>query len=135
MRISDWSSDVCSSDLDDDPVGAWRAHTDAVQVLLDDPAIADCEHDLPHIGTMSLASAIDMIYTADVFLHRWDLARATGQDETLDADRCADMLEGLLPMDEVMRQSGQSGPRVEVPADPAVQTQHPPYLHPEPPTR
>src|SRR3546814_5036912 len=122
MRISDWSSDVCSSDLDDDPVGAWRAHTDAVQVLLDDPAIADCEHDLPHIGTMSLASAIDMIYTADVFLHRWDLARATGQDETLDADRCAEMLEGMLPMDEVLRQSGQYGPRVEVPDDADVQT-------------
>src|SRR3546814_4150272 len=71
---------------------------------------------------MSLASAIDMIYTADVFLHRWDLARATGQDETLDADRCAEMLEGMLPMDEVLRQSGQYGPRVEVPDDADVQT-------------
>src|SRR3546814_18847495 len=110
MRISDWSSDVCSSDLDDDPVGAWRAHTDAVQVLLDDPAIADCEHDLPHIGTMSLASAIDMIYPADMFLHRWDLARATGQDETLDADRCADILAGGLHMHEGLRPSAPYGP-------------------------
>jgi hypothetical protein len=46
---------------------------------------------------MPLGQAIDMIYTSDVFLHRWDLARATGQDETLDPDKCAAMLEGMLP--------------------------------------
>jgi len=108
--------------IDDDPVGAWRCHTDAVQALLDDPSTADGVHDLPHIGTMSLAQAIDMIYTPDVFMHRWDLARATGQDETLDPERCARMLEGMLPMDEVLRQSGQYGPRVEVPDHADVQT-------------
>jgi uncharacterized protein (TIGR03086 family) len=63
-----------------------------------------------------------MIYTGDVFLHRWDLARATGRDETLDPDKCAAMLEGMLPMDKVLRQSGQYGPRVEVPDDADVQT-------------
>jgi hypothetical protein len=36
------------------------------------------EYEFPNIGTMSLGQAVDMIYTADVFLHRWDLARATG---------------------------------------------------------
>ena len=79
--------------VDDDPVGAWRTQTDAVQVLLDDTDTAEREHDLPHIGRMPLGQAIDMIYTSDVFLHRWDLARATGQDETLDirtsAPRCS----------------------------------------------
>jgi uncharacterized protein (TIGR03086 family) len=109
-------------DVDDDPVGAWRTHTDAVQAMLDDPAVADREHDLPHLGRMSLAQATDMIYTNDVFLHRWDLARATGQDETLDPERCAVMLEGMLPIDEVLRQSGQYGPKVEVPDDADVQT-------------
>jgi uncharacterized protein (TIGR03086 family) len=108
--------------VDDDPVGAWRTQTDAVQALLDDPGVAEREHDLPHIGRMSLEEAIDMIYTGDVFLHRWDLARATGQDETLDADKCAAMLEGMLPMDEMLRQSGQYGPRVEVPDGVDVQT-------------
>jgi uncharacterized protein (TIGR03086 family) len=108
--------------VDDDPVGAWRTQTDAVQALLDDPTTADREHDLPHIGTMSLGKAIDMIYTGDVFLHRWDLARATGQDETLDADKCAEMLEGMLPMDEVLRQSGHYGARVDVAEDADVQT-------------
>ena len=109
--------------VDDDPVGAWRTQTDAVQALLDDPATVDREHEFPHIGRMSLGQATDMIYTPDVFLHRWDLARATGQDETLDAERCAAMLEGMLPMDEMLRQSGQYGPRVAVPEDADVQTQ------------
>jgi len=108
--------------VDDDPVGAWRAQTEAVQALLDDPAAAEREHDLPHIGTMSLANAVDMIYTGDVFLHRWDLARATGQDETLDPVRCAEMLEGMLPMDAALRQSGHYGPRVEIPDDADAQT-------------
>lgn len=108
--------------VDDDPAGAWRAQTDAVQALLDDPATAEPVHDLPHIGPMPLEQAIDMIYTGDVFLHRWDLARATGQDEALDPDICAQMLEGMLPMDDALRQSGQYGPRVEVPADADVQT-------------
>ncbi len=71
---------------------------------------------------MPLRQAIDMIYTSDVFLHRWDLARATGQNETLDPDKCAAMLEGMLPMDEVLRQSGHYGPRVHVPHDADVQT-------------
>ncbi len=106
----------------DDPVGAWRTQTDAVQALLDDPETADREHDFPHMGRMTLAQVTDTIYTPDVFMHRWDLARATGQDETLDAEKCAVMLEGMLPMDEMLRQSGQYGPRVEVPDDADVQT-------------
>ena len=42
-----------------------------------------------------MGPVIDRIYTADVFMHRWDLARATGQDETLDPERCAAMYEGM----------------------------------------
>jgi uncharacterized protein (TIGR03086 family) len=108
--------------VDDDPVGAWRTQSDAVQALLDDPATAEQSYELPHIGTMPLEQAIAMIYTGDVFLHRWDLARATGQDETLDPDTCARMLDGMLPLDDVLRQSGQFGPRVEVPDDADAQT-------------
>ncbi|HVE94958.1 MAG TPA: TIGR03086 family metal-binding protein [Acidimicrobiales bacterium] len=108
--------------VDDDPVGAWRTQSSAVQALLDDPETAEQEHDLPHLGRMSLEQAIDMIYTSDVFLHRWDLARATGQDETMDPVKCAQMFEGMLPMDEVLRQSGHYGPRVQVPDDADAQT-------------
>jgi uncharacterized protein (TIGR03086 family) len=108
--------------VDDDPVGAWRSHTDALQALLDDRATAERQHEFPHLGRMPLGQAIDRVYTGDVFLHRWDLARATGQDETLDPETCAQMLEAMLPMDDALRQSGHYGPRVEVPDDADIQT-------------
>lgn len=107
--------------VDDDPVGAWRSRVAAVQALLDDPAVASVEHDGP-MGTMALGDLVERIYVGDVFLHRWDLARATGQDEALDPERCAAMYDAMLPMDEVLRSSGHYGPRVEVPEDADVQT-------------
>jgi uncharacterized protein (TIGR03086 family) len=106
--------------VDDDPVGAWSAQFEAVQALLDDPATAGLLLSNPHLGEVPLPDAVDRFYTADVFMHTWDLARATGQDDRLDADRCAEMLAGMEPIEELMRGSGQFGPRVPVPdgADP-----------------
>lgn len=108
--------------VDDDPVAAWETHASAVQAVLDDPATAGRQFSNPHIGELPLPSAIDSFYTADVFLHTWDLARATGQDETLDPGKCADMLGGMQQMEAVIRGSGQYGPAVPVPADADVQT-------------
>ena len=71
---------------------------------------------------MDLPTAIDRFYTADVFMHTWDLARAGGLDATLDADFCAELLAGMEPIEDLMRQSGQYGPRVPVPADADAQT-------------
>lgn len=108
--------------VDTDPVGAWTVQRDAVQALLDDPATPGRTFSNPHTGDLSLDAAVDRFYTADVFLHTWDLARATGQDERLDPHRCATMLAGMLPMDDLLRASGQFGPGVEVPADADPQT-------------
>jgi uncharacterized protein (TIGR03086 family) len=108
--------------VDDDPVGAWQSQADAVQAVLDDPATASKVLKNPHIGEMPLEQAISRIYTADVFMHTWDLARATGQDEQLDAERCAQMYEGMQPIEEILRSSGQYGPRVPVPDDADAQT-------------
>ncbi len=107
--------------VDEDPVAAWFAHVDGVQALLDGPDGAVAVDD-PRLGKHSLDGLIDMIYTADVFMHTWDLARATGQDETLDPDVCAAMLAGMEPMDEMLRASGQYGPRVPVSEDADPQT-------------
>jgi uncharacterized protein (TIGR03086 family) len=108
--------------VDEDPAGAWHAHSDAVQALLDDPATADGVLTNPHLGEVPLPEAVDRFYTSDVFMHTWDLARATGQDETLDPAMCQQLYDGMLPMDDVLRASGQYGPRVDVPEDADVQT-------------
>jgi uncharacterized protein (TIGR03086 family) len=108
--------------VDDDPVAAWVVHNDGVQALLDDPATRGKILANPHLGEMPLDEAIGMLYTPDVFMHTWDLARATGQDERLDPNKCAQLLEGMLPIESVLRASGQYGPRVEVAEDADVQT-------------
>ncbi|MGY0231381.1 TIGR03086 family metal-binding protein [Longispora urticae] len=100
--------------VDDDPAGAWQAHFDAVQALLDDPATAGLTLSNRHIGDVPLDRAIDQFYTTDVFMHTWDLARATGQDDRLDQESCAVLLAGMEPLEDVIRSSGQYGPKVPV---------------------
>lgn len=108
--------------VDDDPAAAWRHQADAVQAVLDDPATVDRMLKNPHVGELPLDQAIDRFYTADVFMHTWDLARATGQDDRLDEEVCAEMLAGMEPLDDLLRQSGQYGPKVAVPGDADVQS-------------
>ncbi len=104
-----------------DPVTAWHVHADAVQRLLDGPdAGTPFRH--PMVGELPLPQAIDRFYTSDVFMHTWDLARATGQDERLDPQMCADLLAGMLPIEALMRSSGQYGASVDVPDDADPQT-------------
>ncbi len=104
----------------DDPAAAWHHHAAAVQTLLDaDDAARPFTHQ--HLGTRPLDEAIDRFYTGDVFLHTWDLARASGQDDRLDPATCAEMLAGMEPIEELMRSSGQYGPSVPVPDDADVQ--------------
>jgi len=100
---------------DEDPVGAWTAHADAVQALLDDPETETKLLSNPHTGDVPLPQAVDQFYTGDVFLHTWDLARATGQPDRLDAEFANQMFGGMEPLDEMLRTSGQYGPRVPVP--------------------
>jgi uncharacterized protein (TIGR03086 family) len=106
----------------DRPAAAWDAHQRAVQDVLDDPEMARTEFTNRHTGSMSLGEAIDRFYTSDVFLHTWDLARATGQEDTLDPELCAAMLSGMERLEDVMRSSGQYGPAVPVPDDADPQT-------------
>jgi len=103
-----------------DPVAAWVAHAAAVQALLEDPATAGRTFEHPRVPPQSLAATIDAFYTADVFMHTWDLARSAGIDVELDPAFCTQLLEGMAGMEELMRGSGQYGPAVPVPegADP-----------------
>lgn len=104
----------------EDPVGAWHAHAAAMQALLDGPD-AGREFSHPRAGTYPLDAAIDQFYTYDVFMHTWDLARATGQDDTLDPTLAAELLAGMQPIDAMLRASGQYGPQVPVADDAPVQ--------------
>jgi|GEM_PF-67198 len=100
--------------VDADPAGAWDGLSRQLQALLDDPAESTREFDAGPPGRMTVETAIDRLMTGDILIHTWDLARATGLDETIDAGIAAEMLHGMQPLDEVLRQSGHYGPKVEV---------------------
>jgi uncharacterized protein (TIGR03086 family) len=108
--------------VDEDPVGAWTTMSDGIQALLDDPDASVTQISHPRAGTHSLAGAIDTFFLSDVLVHTWDLARAAGLDETLDAGEVSRLLRGMEPLDDVLRASGQFGPKVEVPPDADEQT-------------
>jgi uncharacterized protein (TIGR03086 family) len=101
--------------VDVDPVGAWTAQCAAVQALLDDACTAESTFVHPQAGTHQLAVAIDEFYVADVFMHTWDLARACGREPDLDQEFCGQLLDAMVPIDEMLRASGHYGPRVAVP--------------------
>ena len=107
--------------VDDDPLGAFTAARDAVQAALDDPATAAQEYD-GMFGRTSFAKSVDGFLSADLVIHRWDLARATGQDETLPVDEVRRVQEMLEPMDEKMRGPGAFGPKIEPPPGADEQT-------------
>ena len=108
--------------VDDDPVAAWQVLSDGIQGVLEDPQIAGSQFDHPRAGRHSVEDAIATFFLGDVLIHTWDLARATGVDEALDADEVHRMFEGIEPYDEMLRASGQYGPRVAVPSDADEQT-------------
>jgi uncharacterized protein (TIGR03086 family) len=105
--------------LPDDPAGAWHAIDHALRRALHTDASTVAE---TPFGEQSLEQTIGMIVTGDVLVHTWDLARATGGDERLDAEAVHRLFDGMEAMDEAMRSSGHFGPRVEVPEDADEQT-------------
>jgi uncharacterized protein (TIGR03086 family) len=105
----------------DDPAAAWVAFAVAMQEWLDDPDVAGRQFDTRH-GPMRFDDAVAMYCIGDIVMHTWDLARATGQDETLDPDEVHRLYEGMLPLDDVLRASGHYGPKVDVPDDADEQT-------------
>lgn len=105
--------------VEDDPAAAWQVRTAEVQALLDMPGDRIYRSDF--LGEKPLAAAIDQFYTADVFMHTWDLARAAGVDPDLDEGRCEEFLGGLRQMGDALRVGDQFGPEIEVPAGASAQ--------------
>jgi uncharacterized protein (TIGR03086 family) len=103
--------------VDHDPAAAWRALDEWLQAALEDPSIAPRRFDAGPPGELTVEAAIDMLVTGDVLVHTWDLARTGGLDERLDPIVTGEMLAGLEPIEQVLRDSGHYGPRVAVPAD------------------
>lgn len=104
-----------SSDHPDDPVRTWAEFDAALRALLADRGGDRFSH--PMAGEGSVAGIVARLFTPDVFVHTWDLARSSGQPDRLDAARCTAMLDGMRGIEPMLRASGQFGVQQPEPPD------------------
>lgn len=84
------------------------------------PARAALEYD-GFFGRTRLEATVDRFLGIDLLVHGWDIARATGQDETLPDAEVARVYADVVELGDSLRAEGVCGPAVEVPADAPAQ--------------
>ena len=70
-----------------------------------------------------LEQVIGTVLCSDTLIHTWDLARATGQYDTLDPQAIEEARAFLAPNDELLRGPGAFGPKIAPPPDADLQTE------------
>ncbi len=119
LTVSDIGSRFDGDQLGADPVGAWDDAAAASLASFGAPGVVD--------GTVSLSSGdrptSEYLFemTTDALIHTWDLARATGADETLDPEVSQLVYERTLPIAEELQKTGMFAPPVPVPDDAPTQ--------------
>jgi uncharacterized protein (TIGR03086 family) len=118
--VTDIGTRFDGDQLGDDPVAAWDAAVKASLVSFGAPAALD--------GTVSLSAGAKPTaeycweMTTDALIHSWDLARAIGADESLDAELAELVYERTLPVAASLQETGLFAPPVPVPDDAPRQT-------------
>jgi uncharacterized protein (TIGR03086 family) len=92
----------------------WAAVRARVEEALADPERAGKVIEGP-MGPMPYEMLVGRLQCMDMLIHTWDVARATGGDEKVDEQAAASALEGLKPVDAMIRRPGVFGPAVEPP--------------------
>lgn len=114
-------SEVSEPEKGEDLNRAWDEVMTGVVDALDNPELAQKTTGKGAFSEQPFENIVGGVLCADTLLHTWDLARATGQDDKLDAggvDKAMTMLRGF---GDQMRRPGGFGP--EIPADPDADEQ------------
>jgi len=107
--------------VDEDTVVGWERALAAATAVL---PTADMTQNLPGpMGPMPAEMVIGRLMSMDTLVHIWDLARAVGGDERLDAEAVARAYDGVKPMDAMIRRPGVFGPKVECAPGSDLQTE------------
>ena len=108
--------------VDDDPAAAFAHTRAAVMRGLLDPDIAEREFD-GMMGRNTFQGAVDQFLSVDLVVHRWDLARALGLDDTIPAEDVTLLAEAIKGFpSEGMRGPGAFGPELTPPPGADEQT-------------
>ena len=89
----------------------WRLATEAVADRLRDPEQSSMMVS-GMFGEQTFELLVSRLLCSDTLFHTWDLARATGQSEALDAGAVVMALAFLEPLDEAIRRPGGFAPKI-----------------------
>jgi uncharacterized protein (TIGR03086 family) len=106
--------------LGDDPSAAYRASAEAAAAAFNAPGAMDAPCAVsygPVPGSVYCGHRI-----VDVAIHGWDLAKATGQDTTIDPELVDAVAAIVAPQVDLLSGSGMFGTTVVVAADADAQT-------------
>ncbi len=103
-------------DVDADPAAAWRAHAARVAGVLADDAFPSAAYD-GFSGPTTIGATLEQFYVWDMVVHRWDVARATGQDAALTDAEVDRVAAGADSFGEALYMDGICRPAVTPPAD------------------
>jgi uncharacterized protein (TIGR03086 family) len=97
------------------PQEEWAAHRDVVRRVTADDAFVSEEYD-GYFGRTTVADTLANFYGFDLLVHRWDLARALGQDVTWDDGELDKIEASLEGFGDALYSDGVCKPAIEVPA-------------------
>ena len=106
--------------LGDDPAGAWEEAAAEARAAVSEPGV------MTRIVHLSFGDRPGEEYAGQLFtdhlIHAWDLARAIGADDSLDPELVAACYELTKPMEQMLKDSGACGPKIDAPEDANLQT-------------
>jgi uncharacterized protein (TIGR03086 family) len=110
-RIEEVGDRLAGDVLGADPVAAYWASAEAADSVLGAPGALEAP------CAVSYGPVPGSVYAGhrfiDVLIHGWDVAKATGQDTTLDPRLVDACQEVVAPQSELLRGSGQYGEEVD----------------------
>jgi uncharacterized protein (TIGR03086 family) len=122
LSLLDEAQALPSADDDADVVvAAWHAVTASMVFSLEDPERATRVVS-PRFGDMPFEDLVSRMVCSDTLVHTWDLARATQQDERLDAHAVEYAWTWMQVAGDNLRASGSFGPAVPPPDGADTQT-------------
>ncbi len=103
-------------DIDTDPARAWRVHTEHVLQAISDDTVPAIAYD-GHFGPTTVGATLEQFYVWDMYVHRWDIAQATGVDAGLTDAELDRIEQGADSFGEALYMDGVCRPGVQAPAD------------------
>jgi uncharacterized protein (TIGR03086 family) len=106
--------------LGDNPLASYDSSLSAAQSALARPGAMEA---ICHVSYGDIPAAVYCSHRIlDIFIHGWDIARATGQDSTLDPELVDIVYAMFKPQAAMLQASGAFAQPVEVPTESDTQT-------------